>query len=152
MILVTVEVVRSSRSAVARKYNHFWGNNTMADMTEHEREVLNKLRDCPQISWKRIRKSKLKTFFVYHYIFIAVFSVLWLLLNCIGITYRTIPTFLIVGWGVLGLIISFWWWLIKSKNHLLIKVLIGLVGGGALAYGFFVAAFISIFQIQGSQK
>ena len=74
MILVTVEVVRSSRSAVARKYNHFWGNNTMADMTEHEREVLNKLRDCPQISWKRIRKSKLKTFFVYHYIFIAVFD------------------------------------------------------------------------------
>ncbi len=145
MTLVTVEAARSSRSAVARKYNHFWGNNTMADLTEHEREVLNKLRDCPQISWERIRESKLKTFFVYHCIFIAVFGVLWLLLNCIGITYRTIPTFLIVGWSVLGLIISFWWWLIKSKIHLLIKVLIGLVGGGALAYGFFVAAFISIF-------
>ncbi len=98
----------------------------MADMTEHEREVLKKLRDCPQFSWERIRESKLKTFFAYHCIFIAVFGVLWLLLGCVGITYRTVPTFLIAGWGVLGLIISFWWWLFKSKIHKLIKVLIGL--------------------------
>lgn len=116
----------------------------MIDMTEHEREVLKKLRDYPQFSGVKIKESKLKTFFAYHCIFIIVASVLWLLLNLVGITYRTVPTYLFLGWGALGLIICFWWGLIKSKLHALIKVLLGFVGLG-MVFGFIVAAFIGVF-------
>lgn len=72
----------------------------MIDMTEHEGEVLKKLRECPQFSREKVKESKLNTFFVYHCIFIILTSVLWLMLSLVGITYRTVPTYLFMGWGL----------------------------------------------------
>lgn len=108
-------------------------------------EVLNKPVTCVDFSWERIRNSKLCLFFLYHCIFIVVISILWLLLGYIGIVFRNILSFAIIGWGILGLIISFWWWLIKSKIQIFFKVIIGFIVAGALGYGALVATVLSVF-------
>ncbi|WP_294215327.1 hypothetical protein [Pseudobutyrivibrio sp.] len=91
--------------------------------------------------------SKLSAFFRNHCIFTAAFPLVYLILNIVGLTFREVPLFILIGWTILGWIAIFWWWWFKTYGKMshIKHFVIGTIGIALLLLTILVSAFISLF-------